>query len=107
MAGSRLECHVGRQTFGCRQPGPLADQEDNDGRVEKFADVIERSHPSVTDQEWLAEVPAAVRSLLAEERQERGDLSTHGRRGKAIGDHDLKVGTRYAAFAQLGFRYCR
>ena len=58
MTSSRLVGHICRQAFGRSQTRPLADQQNNDGWLKSFADVVQSSHPSVTDQEWLAELPA-------------------------------------------------
>ena len=72
VAGAGAIGHVGREALGGRQPGPLADQEDDHGRVEQLADVVEHADAAVADEERPAEPPAAARGLGCERGRSAG-----------------------------------
>jgi len=66
--------HVRREALDRREAGALADEQDDDLWIEKCADLVEDSHPTVMDGEGAADFPAALGRSLRQERHQRRNL---------------------------------
>lgn len=89
MSCAGAVCEVGGQAVRGSESRAFADEQDDQARVQQFADVIQNADSTVADEEWLSQTESPFCGTGRQQRQEPGGLFDQRGGGEAVSQDDL------------------